>query len=179
MEAPLPSHFQHQPLHDPNLFQPPPHHHSIVSQLDLDPTDPFQFNAQFDAPNSLSHLQPRNVLDPQLQQESRFPDIQPPGSQHARHLPSRPGAKTPTPAQGGQFGVLTPHLQVPNRPQTHHESLDRLQNDFDIRPVAEAVGDSAGGHFSNLKMIPDPPNLDAWRSRLFNVDDVIELTEEE
>ena len=109
MEAPLPSHFQHQQIHDPNsLFQPPPHHHTLVSQLDLDPSDPFQFNAQFDAPSPLSHLQSRNVLDPQLGHEPRYSDIQPHISQLPQHVPSRPRAKNPAPAQGGQFGVLTP-----------------------------------------------------------------------
>lgn len=180
MEAPLPSHFQHQQIHDPNsLFQPPPHHHTLVSQLDLDPSDPFQFNAQFDAPSPLSHLQSRNVLDPQLDHEPRYPDIQPHISQLPQHVPSRPRAKNPTPAHGGQFGILTPHRSVPRQPQAHHEAFGRLQNDFEVRPVTEAAGESAGGHFSNLKMIPDPPDLDAWREKLFNVDNVIELTEEE
>lgn len=179
MEGPLPHHFQPQQLHDPNLFQPPPHHQTLVSQLDLDPTDPFQFNAQFDAPSPLAHLQSRNVLDPQLQHEPRYPDIHHHIPQHSQNVPSRPRTKKTTPAQGGQFGVLTPHLQVPTQPQLHHEAFGRLQNDIEMPPAAEAPGERTGGHFSNLKMIPDPPDLDAWRERLFNVNDVVELTEDE
>lgn len=30
-----------------------------------------------------------------------------------------------------------------------------------------------------MKFVPNPPNLDEWRTRLFNVDDIITLTEEE
>lgn len=170
--------FQHQQLHDPNLFQSTQHHHTLVSQLDLDPSDPFQFNAQFDAPSPLSQLQARNVLDPQLQHEPRYPDIQPHVSR-SQDIPSRQRAKNPTPARGGQFGILTPHIQVPPQPQAHPEAFGRLHNEFDTRPAAEASEETPGGHFSNLKMIPEPPKLDAWRERLFNVEDVMELTEDE
>ena len=48
-----------------------------------------------------------------------------------------------------------------------------------MSPAVANSSEKAGGHFSNLKMIPDPPDLDAWRERLFNVSDVIELTEDE
>lgn len=35
------------------------------------------------------------------------------------------------------------------------------------------------GQFEGLKLIPNPPDLDAWREKLFHVDDTITLTEEE
>lgn len=42
------------------------------------------------------------------------------------------------------------------------------------------VDGSAGtSHFGNLKIVPDPPDLQAWRERMFNVDEPIELTEDE
>lgn len=34
-------------------------------------------------------------------------------------------------------------------------------------------------HFQGLKMIAEPPDLDAWRQRLFDVDEAITLSEEE
>ena len=34
-------------------------------------------------------------------------------------------------------------------------------------------------HFSTLKHIPHPPDLDQWRRRLFDVDGIIEMTEDE
>lgn len=35
------------------------------------------------------------------------------------------------------------------------------------------------GQFEGLKLIPNPPDLEAWRERLFHVDDTITLTQEE
>lgn len=178
MEGPLPHHFQHQQIHEQQLFPPPPQHHTLVSHLELDPSDPFQFNAQFDAPSPINPLHPRNVLDPQLQHEPRYPAIQHHLPQQPQHHPTRLSTKS-APTQGGQFGVLTPHLQVPTQPQLHHEAFGRLQNEMDMSPAVVSSNEKAGGHFSDLKMIPDPPDLDAWRERLFNVSDVIELTEDE
>lgn len=37
----------------------------------------------------------------------------------------------------------------------------------------------AGNHFGGLKLISEPPNLEAWREKLFNVDETITLTEDE
>ncbi|KAL1957818.1 hypothetical protein VTO42DRAFT_5536 [Malbranchea cinnamomea] len=34
-------------------------------------------------------------------------------------------------------------------------------------------------HFSNMKLIPNPPDLQKWREKLFNVEDTIVLSEEE
>ena len=172
MEGPLPHHF-HSHLHENPLFPPPPQH-TLPSQFDLDPSDPFQFNAQFDVQSPIPHPPPRNnALDPSLQQP-RFHEIQPHLPQPA---PSRRNVNTRP--NGGQFGILTPHNPVPSNPQVHHEAFGRLQNEIDLRPSAEASGGASGGHFSNLKMIPEPPDLEAWRDRLFNVGEPIELTEDE
>lgn len=35
------------------------------------------------------------------------------------------------------------------------------------------------GQFQGLKLIPNPPNLDEWREKLFHVDEMITLTEEQ
>jgi hypothetical protein len=35
------------------------------------------------------------------------------------------------------------------------------------------------GQFQGLKLIPNPPDLEEWRERLFHVDDMITLTEEQ
>ncbi len=171
MEA-LPHHFHTQHLHDGNLFhtQPHPSHPALVSQLELDPTDPFQFNAQLDNQNTLQQLQQRNPYD-QRPPQPRFQDVQ-------SRVPQADQLKNAF-NQPGQFGVLTPHPQVPSQPQVHHEALGSLQNEIDLRPIAIQDGGTTEGHFKNLKMIPDPLNLEEWRRRLFDVDDVITLTEDE
>ena len=35
------------------------------------------------------------------------------------------------------------------------------------------------GQFQGLKLIPNPPNLQEWREKLFHVDEMITLTEEQ
>jgi hypothetical protein len=36
-----------------------------------------------------------------------------------------------------------------------------------------------GGQFEGLRLIPNPPDLDCWRQKLFNVDDILVLNEEQ
>ena len=160
--------FHTQHLHD-GIFhaQPHPGHPALVSQLEL---DPFQFNPQLDNQSHVQQLQQRNPYD-QGPSQHRFEDLQSrvPRTDQLNNAFNRPG----------QFGVLTPHPQVPSQPQIHHEALGRLQGEIDLRPVTVQDGGTTEGHFKNLKMIPNPPNLEEWRRRLFDVDDVIMLTEEE
>ncbi|KAL8800053.1 MAG: hypothetical protein Q9182_005453 [Xanthomendoza sp. 2 TL-2023] len=175
MEGPLPHHFATHPL-DPSLFSPHLHHghHSLTAQNDFD-TDPFQhFTSHLDQQPQLQ-LQPRIAFDPRHSiPPPRFPDIPSnvQGPEQLNHDFSRN-------AQAGQFGILTPHPQLPNQPQIHHEALGRLQNEIDLRPVAIQDGGTTEGHFSNMKTVPNPPDLDAWRKKLFDVDDIITLTEDQ
>lgn len=144
-------------------------HETLASQLELDPTDPFQFNAQLDNQHHLQQLQQRTPYD-QRPPQPRFQDLsQVPRNDQFNHAFNRQS----------QFGVLTPHPQVPSQPKVHHEALGRLQNEIDLRPIAIQDGGTTEGHFKNLKMIPNPPNLEEWRRRLFDVDDIISLTEDE
>ena len=168
MEGPISHHFptQHQHLHNGSLFHPPPHHNH-PALLDLDPTDPFHFNPHIDNHHHLQHLQQRNAYE----------QSSPPPRFH-NHVPSAPQQNNAY-NRGGEFGVLTPHPQLPSQPQNHQEALGRLQNEIDLRPVPIQDGGTTEGHFSNLKMVPDPPNLDEWRKRLFDVDEIITLTEDE
>ncbi|KAL9588872.1 MAG: hypothetical protein Q9203_002332 [Teloschistes exilis] len=171
MEGPLPHHFTTAHPLDPNLFNTQLHDHpSLTSQLDLD-TDPFQFTSPLDHHSHLP-LQPRLTFD-------QRPSIPPP---RIPELPSN--VRSPDQLNGnfgnaGQFGILTPHPQLPNQPQIHHEALGRLQNEIDLRPVAVQDGGTTAGHFGNLKIVPNPPDLDEWRKKLFDVDDIVTLTEEE
>lgn len=77
------------------------------------------------------------------------------------------------------FGVLTPHPQLSSQPRSHDEAQGRLQNEIDLRPVPITDGGTTEGHFSNMKLIPNPPDLQEWRQRLFDVDDLITLTEDQ
>lgn len=173
MDGPLPHHFTH-PL-DPGLFNPQLHHGhpSLTSHIDLD-TDPFQFTSHLEHQPHIQ-LQPRLAFDhrPPIP-APRFQEI--PSSVRAPELLNNDLTRS---SQGGQFGILTPHPQLPNQPQIHHEALGRLQNEIDLRPVAVQDGGTTEGHFSNMKTVPSPPDLDDWRKKLFDVEDTVTLTEDE
>ena len=173
MEGPLPHQFPAQHLHDNNLFHPPTHHNhpSLIAQLDLDPTDPFHFNPHLEHPSQLQTLHPRQQSFEQAPPAPRFQEIR-------SQVPTEPRHSTNF-NRGGQFGVLTPHPPLPSQPQSHHEALGRLQNEIDLRPVPVQDGGTTEGHFGNLKLVPNPPNLEEWRKRLFEVNELITLTEDE
>ena len=91
---------------------------------------------------------------------------------------SKPRAITQTPQTpqlpgGGQFGVL--RLSYPETP------FQRLQQD--AADAGRARGSTDGkkepAHFQGMKKVVDPPNLAEWRDKLFNVNEVIYLTEDE
>ena len=167
-----------------------------LGSLDYDP-----FAPDLDAPPDLSN--PFDTSPPQYDSRSapRFHEIRPNAPLNPFHPPLQPpthgsqfGALPPRPAprqqqqqqqqqhesvsSGGQFGVLTPHPQHLNQGHSQNGGLEGLSTDLALRPTTGTGGDT-DGHFSNMKIIPDPPNLDVWRHRLFDVDDPITLTEEE
>ena len=170
MDEALPYHPHH--LHDNNLVYQPPPPHTLPSQFEIDPNDPFQFNAQFDVQSPIPPPQPprSNGLDPGLQ-HARFHEIQP----HIQTNPTPRRSSASSRPQGGQFGILTPHNQLPHN--LHRDSFGRLQTEIDLASATGGLGSST--HFRNLKVVPDPPDLEAWRERLFNVSEPIELTEDE
>ena len=190
-EALHPHHFAHQPLSNPNHpFNSPHAAPTLVSQHELDPLDFNPFDSQIDSQHDLD-----NPFDPPIQYDSRsqprFHEIRPTGSingfQQHHNQTNQFGVLSRTPArqqheQGGgrgQFGVLTPHPQLPSQPHSHNEALGSLQNEFDMRPKPITDGGTTEGHFSNMKMIPDPPNLEEWKKKLFDVDETITMTEDE
>jgi hypothetical protein len=57
--------------------------------------------------------------------------------------------------------------------------MARLATEIDTPSAPAREGESTEGHFKNLKMIPNPPELERWRKKLFDVDDLITMTEDE
>lgn len=72
---------------------------------------------------------------------------------------------------GDNQGQLMPSLE--SSPQ--HNSITFLPRDADTEPQAG----KSDVHFGGMKMVPNPPDLQAWREKLFNVDETIILTEEQ
>ncbi|KAF5537938.1 glutathione S-transferase omega-1 [Fusarium napiforme] len=78
-----------------------------------------------------------------------------------------------TGAATGQFGILAPiAVSVPVM-ETPVDGILSVQNNA----YRQEVGRS-NGHLSS-KIIVDPPDLEMWRNKLFNVDETIVLTHEE
>ncbi|KAH8735468.1 hypothetical protein BGZ61DRAFT_583443 [Ilyonectria robusta] len=90
--------------------------------------------------------------------------------------PHSAGPVAAAPPGGGQFGILAPTPVPVGVPQ----------------PLAGMFGTAAGSMMQNQgqeversngqlsgKLVADPPDLEAWREKLFNVDETILLTHEE
>ena len=80
------------------------------------------------------------------------------------HTPQQHGS-------GGQFGILS-------ATPIQHNSIGRLQQEEDIFGTPDGPDQKSNGHLST-KIVVDPPNLEEWRQKLFDVSEPITLSEEE
>jgi glutathione S-transferase len=125
----------------------------------LDDNDPvFHQDLRLQDPNGHGFQAP-NPFD--RNHGHRSMQIQSNGSPHTPH--QHTGA--------GQFGILTTG-------PIQHNSIGRLQQEEDIFGSPDGADQKSNGHLST-KLVVDPPNLDEWRQKLFDVNDVITLSEEE
>ncbi|KAG8410522.1 hypothetical protein J3458_017278 [Metarhizium acridum] len=73
-------------------------------------------------------------------------------------------------ASGGQFGILAPTTMLSGVMEGHIDGA---------RHVSFAVDSHEPRRKGPGKIVVDPPDLRAWREKLFNVDDMIVLTDEQ
>lgn len=116
--------------------------------------------------------------------------------QHHAHASSPPFGLTPGPVPGPAHQIHTPHAHTPihTTPRTAQRPLQIAQQtpiqqspqqQQYSSPLESVAGPSDEatlanhGQFKGLKLIPNPPNLEEWRQRLFDVDEIITLTEEQ
>ncbi|KAJ6445606.1 glutathione transferase [Purpureocillium lavendulum] len=81
---------------------------------------------------------------------------------------------------GGQFGILAP-TTVPDAAAVNASLLHEAHGRPHAAPVADMGHDTGlrtGGKLSG-RIVVDPPDLQAWREKLFNVNDLIILTNEQ
>lgn len=83
-----------------------------------------------------------------------------------------PTPHTPQQETSGQFGVLTPN-------NLQHDSISRLQQEESVFESPESSDQKSNGHMPSDKFVMEPPNLAEWRKKLFDVDEMITLSEEE
>ena len=193
-EALHPHHFAHPPLPThPHLFHSnAPAPQSLVSpefdslnffdehltaQPDLAAFDPS--TTQFDAGNVPRFQQvrsnaPVNTFPPQQNVQATNYGIFP------RPAPPRQPKEPANGVGGGQFGILTPHPQLPSQPQAHQGSVGQTptQTNAPSKPVASG-GSTMDGHFGSMRMELNPPDLEYWRKKLFDVDETITMTEDQ
>ncbi|KAG9206020.1 hypothetical protein G6514_006298 [Epicoccum nigrum] len=75
-------------------------------------------------------------------------------------------------------------LQIAHQPsqqpiQQSPQQQPQYSSPLDSQAREEVTTLANHGQFKGLRLIPNPPNLDEWRQRLFDVDDTITLTEEQ
>jgi len=149
--------------------QPHLGHHTLASQPSLDLSG-------LDDNDPVFHQDLRSLQDP-----NRHP-FQPPNPFNQTHQhqaiqqqPVQNGSPhTPhqhTSSGGGQFGILTTS-------SIQHNSIGRLQQEEELFGSPDGGDQKSNGHLST-KIVVDPPNLAEWRQKLFNVDEIITLSEEE
>jgi hypothetical protein len=93
-------------------------------------------------------------------------DVQHVNGQVQAFAQPRQSLQTPIRYTNGSFGVITPDQQ-----QQQPVSFQVNQDDSPSKEI--------GGHFSGMKAIANPHDLPQWREKLFNVNKMITLTEEE
>ena len=179
-------------LHDPNVFAAGPP--TLVSQPDLG-LGPFQFDPQLanqpDLGLSARTGYDTSAFDPGPPQQTRFQEIRS-GTSSGAHpsgfiqdgqfgSPRRVSRQRQLELGDGQhmFGVLTPHPALPSHPQPHGEPLGNLRGELDLRPRPVNGGETTGIQPDDGKLVPNPPHLEAWRQKLFDVDGTIAMTEEQ
>lgn len=144
--------------------QPHLNHHTLASQatLDLSGLDESDFHQDLHRLQNASHasvFHTPNAYD---------------HSHGHRHIHSQGTASPHTPQQhvnNAQFGILSSG-------PVQHSSIARLQQEDDLFGSPDGAEQKSNGH-SSTTIVVDPPNLEEWRQKLFNVDEMITLSEEE
>ena len=142
--------------------QPHLGHHTLAAQAGLDLTGLDDFHPDLRLQDPSTHaFQPPNPFD--RSHGHRPIQVQ---NNSGPHTPHQHGGNP-----GGQFGILTTG-------SAQHNSIGRLQQEDDIFGSPDGSDQKSNGHLST-KIVVDPPNLAEWRQKLFNVDEMITLSEEE
>ena len=171
------------PFYNPQAQQNTP---TFASQLDpglqeLDASDAFvqHFQTQLESSNHGQHLHVGNPY--QGNPPPRFQEIR----SHATPPRRR---QNQIAKQAGQFGVLTPQVPAPIAPGPQHDylqhnALEGVQQGSALSQIYSGNGpggqNKKEGHFPDMKVVLNPPNLEVWRDRLFHVDETITLSEDE
>lgn len=109
---------------------------------------------------------------------------------HHHHAPTFTGAPTTAAARADAiqahdssepFALLGHDPKLPIQVSLHEDGIGPLQQHEDLFGPPEDHGHDDGGEgdLDGLGLIPNPPNLDEWRQRLFDVNETIVMSEDE
>jgi hypothetical protein len=148
--------------------QPHLGHHQLATQPGLDLSG-------LDDPDSTFH-QDLRLQDPHGHPFQLPHSFDPNHGHRPMHVQGGGSPHTPQQQQqqqhnSGQFGILTTG-------RLRGKSIARLQQEEDLFGTPEGSDQKSNGHLST-NIVVAPPNLAEWRQRLFDVDDMITLSEEE
>ena len=195
MDEPLhhPHAYQHVTPLNAHIFSPSSNPAALVDHHDLDSIDFSSFETALQDPDTLVPFEAPSQASFDPTAPVRFDDVRTPRplgsfpSQPAAvatqfNLPSRVPTGRPqddAAEDGGPFGVFQLQGSTSQQSQSQSTTLGPLRSDFELRPRSTADGSTTDDRISNLKLIPDPPSLQDWRQRLFDVEDTITMTEDE
>ncbi|RDL42096.1 Uncharacterized protein BP5553_02075 [Venustampulla echinocandica] len=140
-------------------------HHALPPQAGLDLTglddnDPvFHQDLRMQDPNSHAYQSPNPFERNHGHRPLHVQNAESP------HTPQQHG-------NGGQFGILTTN-------PIQHNSIGRLQQEDDLFGAPEGVDQKSNSHHLSTRIVVDPPDLGEWRQKLFDVNEMITLSEEE
>lgn len=189
-----PTEAESQPLHNtthaPHAFIRPPQQGELANSN-------FLVGAS-STPQHQQHHQahPRNVVASHSQSQGQSTNRAGLHQPHDFHNRAAHGAHMRETLHGAAVEQIAPPTQLSqtelamgnNAHQAQNDGLAQLESpsqpyqpdfvDLDSESVGPAASNGSG-ELQGFKMIPNPPHLDYWRERLFNVDEMITLSEEE
>ncbi|KAL6858587.1 hypothetical protein J3F83DRAFT_750244 [Trichoderma novae-zelandiae] len=117
----------------------------------------------------------------QQQQQHRLPAVSGPRQTYPHDIHQQQRQ-----ASAGLFGILEPTSIAAGMPDDHGSALRHRDQDHSyhgksvVQDAAETPDSAAVPYkLSQAKLVVDPPDLQAWRQKLFDVDNVIILTHEQ
>jgi glutathione S-transferase len=164
-----PGALQQAPGDDGSLYAPPELQSSATFQQQQHQHQHQQHYAALGASPQPLHFDEHYASFPPAYPQAASPSFALTGGLHTPRVPQR------------QLHHISP-LQ-PTPPQHDHASQSYIQVSPQTQPPQISPQDKSPfanhGQFPDLKLIPNPPNLDLWRERLFDVDEMITLSQDE
>lgn len=147
--------------------------------------DPHGLPPQF-PPHAYQHVQQLQHIQPAHQlAHATGPPFVLAGPAHQIHTPLAhtpiltPIHTTPRIAQRPLQIAQQPSQQPSQQPIQQSPQLQQYSSPLDSQAGEDVATLASHGQFKGLRLIPNPPDLDEWRQRLFDVDDTITLTEDQ